>query len=177
MDRTRRFEAATLPHLNSAYNLARWLLRDEHNAQDVVQEAYLRAFRYFDSFRGGNARAWIMGIVRNACFSWLRAQSHGLEQLEFDEERDGDLMDPTRSPEDDNPATLLSRKMESGRVNAAIQQLPPMFRETLILRELEDMSYEEIAQIVGIPIGTVMSRLSRARRQLRTVLSAPEKDN
>lgn len=177
MDRTRRFEAATLPHLNTAYNLARWLLRDEHNAQDVVQEAYLRAFRFFDGFRGGDARPWLMAIVRNACYSWMREHGHRAEEVEFDEERDGDSMDPTRSRADDNPETLFAKKIESGRVNAAIKKLPPVFREALILRELEDMSYDEIAQIAAIPIGTVMSRLSRARRLLRAALSAVEKED
>jgi RNA polymerase sigma factor (sigma-70 family) len=177
MDRTRQFEAAALPHLNSAYNLARGLLRDEHNAQDVVQEAYLRAFRFFDGFRGGDARPWLMGIVRNTCFSWMREHGRGPEHVEFDEERDSGSYDAAHSSADDNPETLLMRKLESGRVNAAIEQLPPLFRETLILRELEDMSYEEIAQIAGIPIGTVMSRLSRARRLLRTALTEEGKED
>ena len=177
MDRTRRFEAAALPHLNTAYNLARWLVRDEHNAQDVVQDAYLRAFRFFDGFRGGDARPWLMGIVRNTCFSWLREHGHGPEQVEFDEERDSDSFDPTINRADDNPEALLMKKLESSRINAAIEQLPPVFREALILRELEEMSYEEIAQIAGIPIGTVMSRLSRARRLLRAALTVEGKEN
>lgn len=177
MDRTRQFEAAALPHLNTAYNLARWLLRDEHNAQDAVQEAYLRAFRYFDGFRGGDARPWLMGIVRNTCFSWMREHGHGAEHVEFDEERDSDSFDPTISRAEDNPEALLMKKLESGRVNAAIEQLPPVFREALILRELEEMSYEEIAQIAGIPMGTVMSRLSRARRLLRAALTVDGKED
>ena len=171
MDRTRRFEAAALPHLNSAYNLARWLVRDEHNAHDVVQEAYLRAFRYFDGFKGGDARPWLMGIVRNACFSWMREQGVAKDQLEFDEERDSAALDPSFDQVEGNPETLLLQKMEQGRLNAAIQQLPVVFREVLVLRALEEMSYEEIAQIAGLPIGTVMSRLSRARRLLRAALS------
>ena len=171
MDRTRRFEAAALPHLNSAYNLARWLLRDEHNAHDVVQEAYLRAFRYFDGFKGGDARPWPMGIVRNTCFSWMREQGGATDQLEFDEERDSAALDPSFDLVDGNPETLLLQKLENGRINAAIQQLPVVFREVLVLRVLEEMSYEEIAQIADVPMGTVMSRLSRARRLLRTALT------
>lgn len=171
MDRTRRFEAAALPHLNTAYNLARWLLRDEHDAQDVVQEAYLRAFRFFDGFRGGDARPWLMGIVRNTCYSWMRAQGRGPEHVELDEERDSDAADAALSSTDNNPEILLMKKLESSRVDAAIEQLPPVFREAVILRELEEMSYEEIAQIAGIPMGTVMSRLSRARRLLRATLT------
>lgn len=172
MDRTRRFEASALPHLDSAYNLARWLLRDEHNAHDVVQEAYLRAFRYFDGFQGGDARPWIMGIVRNTCFSWMREQSGAVEQVEFDDARDSAVLDPAFDRTDDNPEALLIQKLQSSRVTAAIQQLPPLFREVLILRAFEEMSYEEISQIANIPMGTVMSRLSRARRLLRTALGA-----
>jgi RNA polymerase sigma factor (sigma-70 family) len=177
MDRTRRFEAAALPHLNTAYNLARWLLRDEHSAQDVVQEAYLRAFRFFDGFRGGDARPWLMSIVRNTCFTWLHDHGRGPELVEFDEEHGSDSYEPTINRTDDNPESLLMRKLESRQVNAAIEQLPPVFREALILRELEEMSYEEIAQIAGVPIGTVMSRLSRARRLLRAALTVAGKED
>lgn len=175
MDRTRRFEAAALPHLNTAYNLARWLLRDDQSAQDVVQEAYLRAFRFFDGFRGEDAKPWLMGIVRNTCYSWMRDQGHGAEHVEFDEGRDSELYEQSIGRVDDNPETLLMRKLEGGRVHAAIEQLPPVFREALILRELEEMSYEEISQIAGIPIGTVMSRLSRARHLLRAALITADK--
>lgn len=171
MDRTRRFEAAALPHLDSAYNLARWLLRNEHDAQDVVQDAYLRAFRFFDGFRGEDARPWLMRIVRNACYSWMSAQGREPMQVELDEERDRDVADAELSSTDDNPEILLMKKLERGRVDAAIEQLPPVFREAFILREQEEMSYEEIAQITGIPMGTVMSRLSRARRLLRAALT------
>lgn len=167
MDRTRQFEAAALPHLDAAYNLARWLLRDEHSARDVVQEAHLRAFKYFESFKGGDARPWLMQIVRNACFTWLRDQRHGPEQVEFDEERDSSV----ETGSSNNPETLLMHKVQSRQLNAAIEQLPTVFRETLVLRELQEMSYEDIAQIAGIPIGTVMSRLSRARKLLRSALT------
>jgi RNA polymerase sigma factor (sigma-70 family) len=167
MDRTRQFEAAALPHLDAAYNLARWLLRDEHSARDVVQEAYLRAFKYFESFKGGDARPWLMQIVRNACFTWLRDQGRGPEQVEFDEERDSSV----EAGSSNNPETLLMHKVQSRQLNAAIEQLPTIFRETLVLRELQEMSYEDIAQIAGIPIGTVMSRLSRARKLLRSALT------
>lgn len=177
MDRTRRFEAAALPHLDTAYNLARWLLRDEHSAQDAVQEAYLRAFRFFDRLRGGDARPWLMSIVRNTCFTWLRDHGRGPELVEFDEEHGSDAYEPTIDRMDDNPESVLMRKLESRQVNAAIEQLPPVFRETLILRELEEMSYEEIAQIAGVPIGTVMSRLSRARRMLRAALTVVGKED
>lgn len=175
-DRTRRFEAAVLPHLDAAYNLARWLLRDEQSAQDVVQEAYLRAFRFFDGFRGDqDARPWLLGIVRNSCFTWLRER--GREPVEFDEERDSDQRDPALYEATDGPERLLERKLERAQVNAAVATLTPLFREVLILREIEAMSYDEIAQVMGIPVGTVMSRLSRARSMLRTALAAADKED
>lgn len=166
IDRTRRFEAAMLPHLNSAYNLARWLLRDEHNAQDVVQEAYLRGLSFFDSFRGGDARPWLLGIVRNTCFTWLRANGQASEHVEFDEERDSFGNDSLL----DNPETLLIQKQEGARLNKALEALTPEFREVVVLRELEGLPYAEIAEVVGIPVGTVMSRLARARAMLRRTL-------
>ena len=174
-DRTQRFEAAVLPHLDAAYNLARWLLHDEQSAQDAVQEAYLRAFRFFDSFRGGDARPWLLSIVRNTCFTWLRER--GRDHLEFDEERDSDQRDPASYEAPDGPERLLERKHERVQVNAAIATLSPLFREVVILREIEALSYEEIAQVVGIPAGTVMSRLSRARSMLRAALAAADKED
>lgn len=174
-DRTRRFEAAVLPHLDAAYNLARWLLRDEQSAQDVVQEAYLRAFRFFDGFRGGEARPWLLGIVRNTCFTWL-GQS-GRDHVEFDEARDSGALDARDELAANDPLHLLARKLERAQVNAAIAALPPLFREVLILREMEELSYDEIAQVAGIPLGTVMSRLSRARALLRAALTSTGKED
>ncbi len=174
-DRTQRFEAAVLPHLDAAYNLARWLLRDEQSAQDVVQEAYLRAFRFFDGFRGGDARPWLLSIVRNTCFTWLRERGH--DHVEFDEERDHDQRDPALHETGDGPDHLLERKLERAQVNAAIATLAPLYREVLVLREIESLSYEEIAQVAGIPTGTVMSRLSRARAMLRTALEAMNQED
>jgi RNA polymerase sigma-70 factor (ECF subfamily) len=168
-DRTRRFEAAVLPHLDAAFNLARWLLRDEQSAQDVVQEAYLRAFRFFDGFRGGDARPWLLGIVRNACFTWLGER--GRDHVEFDEERDSGELDHESGQAANDPQRRLECKLERAQVNAAIATLPPLFREVLILRELEELSYDAIAQVTNIPVGTVMSRLSRARAMLRAALT------
>ncbi len=170
-DRTRRFEAAALPHLDAAYNLARWLLRDEHNAQDVVQEAYLRGFRFFDNFRGGDARPWLLGIVRNTCYTWLRNSGQAPEHVEFDEERDSRSHDAALPMAEDNPETLLMQKHERARLDKAIEELSPEFREVVVLRELEDLSYKEIAQVAAIPLGTVMSRLARARAMLRSALN------
>ena len=166
------FEASTLPHLPAAYNLARWLLRDDQQAHDVVQEAYLRAFRFFGGLRGGDARPWLMGIVRNACHDWLRQHRKLADQLEFDESRDsasGWAADGGNGTGGD-PAALWEQRALRERINAAIDALSVPFREVIVLRELEDMSYEEIALVAGIPVGTVMSRLSRARALLREAL-------
>ena len=156
-DRRGRFQQQVLPHLDAAYNLARWLARNDHDAQDVVQEAMLRAFRFFDGLRG-EARPWLLAIVRNACFDWLRA--HRPTDVAAIE----DAMDI--EAEDGTPETLVARELDRRMLNEAIAALPIQFREVLVLRELEDLSYREIARIAGVPIGTVMSRLSRARKLL-----------
>ena len=167
-ERTLQFEAITLPHLNSAFNLARWLVRDDHDAQDIVQEAFLRGFRYFDSFRGGDVRPWLLGIVRNTCYTWLRARGQMPETVEFDDDRDSIEADvPPGDPE-----ALLMRKQEAGRINGALEGLPTVFREAIVLRELEGLSYAEIAAVSGIPVGTVMSRLARARILMRAALGS-----
>jgi len=173
-DRDRQFAAIALPHLDAAYNLARWLLRNEQAADDVVQEAYLRAFRYFGSFRGDDARPWLLGIVRNACRTWAEDNRGAGQALEFDEERDSAPQDCAPERAADDPELLLSKKQDGAAVNAAIAALPAAFREVVVLRELEELSYDDIARIVGIPPGTVMSRLSRARALLRKALVRPE---
>jgi len=156
-ERRDRFQQRVLPHLDAAYNLARWLTRNDHDAEDVAQEAMLRAFRFFDGLRG-EPRPWLLAIVRNTCFDWLRAHrpadlSSLEEGMEFIEESE-------------TPEMLAARNLDRRMLNEAIAALPIQFREVLILRELEDLSYREIARIAGVPIGTVMSRLSRARRLL-----------
>lgn len=168
-ERTRRFEAAALPHLPAAYNLARWLLRDDRQAEDAVQEAYLRAFRFYDDLRGDAARPWLLGIVRNACYDWMRQHRHLADQVEFDELRDSGGEGAAAFGD---PALAWEQQARSQRVNAAIDALAAPFREVIVLRELEEMTYEDIARIAGVPIGTVMSRLSRARALLRTALRA-----
>jgi RNA polymerase sigma-70 factor (ECF subfamily) len=158
------FEDAVLPHLDAAYNLACWLTRNKQEAEDVVQEAYLRAVRFFPGFRGGDARAWLMKIVRNTCYTWLHANRPLQDATEFDE----NLFPPYASTP--NPEEVVLQN-DSGRlVRQALEKLPPNFREVLILRELEGLSYEDIANITGMPTGTVMSRLSRARSRLRQTL-------
>ena len=159
------FEEAVLPHLDAAYNLARWLTRDERDAEDVVQEAYLRAFRFFSGFRGGDVRAWLMRIVRNTCYTWLHANRPLQDATEFDE----NLFPPdSRAP---NPEEVVLQNDNAALLRKALEKLPPNSREVLILRELEGMSYKEIADITGMPVGTVMSSLSRARGRLRQALT------
>lgn len=159
-----RFEAAVLPHLDSAYNLARYLTRDLHDAEDVVQEAYLRALRYFGGYRGGDARAWMLAIVRNTFHTWRRRERHQDEALEFDEARHSEAI------EEAHPGALLDTALDREALERALERLPTEFREVLVLRELEGMSYKEIGTVVGVPVGTVMSRLARARERLRRSL-------
>jgi RNA polymerase sigma factor (sigma-70 family) len=164
------FEARVLPHLDAAYNLARWLLRNEQSAEDAVQEASMRAFRYIDSLRGDDARPWLLGIVRNTCFTMLERRRNGPELVEFDEaefEAAAGAAECSRS----DPATQLQRQRTQVQIDAAIRALAPPLREVIVLREFEDLEYAQIAKIVAVPIGTVMSRLARAREKLRLVLS------
>jgi RNA polymerase sigma-70 factor (ECF subfamily) len=158
------FELEVLPHLDTAHNLARWLTRNEQDAQDAVQEAYLRAFRFYPGFLGGDARAWLMKIVRNTCYTWLHVNRPLKDAREFDE----NLFFPdSRVP---NPEEVVLQNDSGTLVRKALEKLAPNFREILILRELEGMSYREIADTTGMPVGTVMSSLSRARGRLRQVL-------
>ena len=162
-----RFEEALLPHLDAAYNLARWLMRSRADADDVVQESFLRALRFYDGFRGGDSRAWLLKIVRNTCYSWVRKNRPGRAQEEFDEK-----VHTAEESRNDAEARLVSRA-ESERVRAALEALPEAFREVLVLREIEGLSYKEIADVTGAPMGTVMSSLSRARQKLREQLETP----
>jgi RNA polymerase sigma-70 factor (ECF subfamily) len=165
---TTDFEKTILPHFDAAYNLARWLTGNEHDARDMVQESCLRAFKFFGGFRGGDARSWLLTIVRNTVYSWLqrRQKSEHVFQPEEEMEKFEDVSV--------NPEQLLARSANIEAVRAAIAQLSPEFREALVLRELENYSYKEIADIVGVQIGTVMSRLARGRRQLQRILSQSE---
>ena len=159
------FEAEVLPHLDAAYNLARWLTHNKQDAEDVVQEACLRALRFFPSFRGGDARAWLLKIVRNTFYTWLHANRRMREATEFDENNFGP---DSRVP---NPEEAVLQKDSGVTLQRALEKLSTNSREVLILRELEGMSYLQIAEITGRPIGTVMSSLSRARIRLRQILS------
>jgi RNA polymerase sigma-70 factor (ECF subfamily) len=170
--KARRFEQTIMPHLDAAYNLARWLTRNDSDAQDVVQDASLRAFKYFDSFQGENPSAWLLAIVRNTCFTWMRRNRPteevvGSESLDEDNAGNAEpLLGGGSRQLATDPETLLIEGRDRTQVNELVAKLPVEFREVIVLREIEDMSYREIADIVGIPIGTVMSRLSRARKLL-----------
>jgi RNA polymerase sigma factor (sigma-70 family) len=156
----RLFEELILPHLDSAHNLARWLTGSDDNAQDVVQEAYLRAFRFFDSYNGGDAKAWLMEIVRNTCFTRHRREKRNLTTVVFDEAAH------TSSAGRPNPEEILLQAANRSILRNCIERLPTTFREVIVMRELEEMSYLQIAQATQLPVGTVMSRLSRARKRL-----------
>jgi RNA polymerase sigma-70 factor, ECF subfamily len=166
-DRKHRFESTVLPHLDAAYNLARWLTRNDHDAQDVVQEAALRAFRFFDGLRG-EPRPWLLAIVRNSCMSWLQI-NRPADLAAFDDRGIEELV-----ADGDTPEGLALRAVDRRRLNEALAALPAPFREALVLRELEDLAYKDIARIADVPIGTVMSRLSRGRRLLAESLRALE---
>ena len=153
-----------LPHLDAAFNYARWLTRNAPDAEDVVQDAYVRAFRFFPSFRGDDARAWLLAIVRNTCYGRFRRRGER-EALPFDE-RVHDQADPAPDPE----ARALAHATAE-EVRCALDRLPADFREVLVLREIEGLSYKEIAAVLSVPIGTVMSRLSRARERLLDVMA------
>jgi len=159
-----RFEQRVVPLIDDAYTLARHLVRDEHDAQDIVQEAYLRAWRYFGGFRGGDERAWLLTIVRNCCYTWRRSRSN-VDSVSYDDEQHG--ADATSRYAADARAIGDS---ERGNLASALDSLPPEFREALVLREIDGFSYREIARIAGVPVGTVMSRLARARERLRHAL-------
>jgi len=159
-----RFEQNVIPLIDDAYTLARHLLRDEHDAQDVVQDAYLRAWRFYASFRGGDERAWLLTIVRHCCYTWRRGRRDAT-RVAFDEERHG-----TDAGGHYAADARAIDESERGHLSAALDRLPQEFREVLVLRELQELSYKEIAGVTGVPVGTVMSRLARARERLRRVL-------
>lgn len=158
------FDHLMLPHLDAAYNLARWLLRNDHDAQDAVQEACLRAYRAFDRFRGGDGRAWLLTIVRNVCYTHLRQRRRAPTLEAFDDEAHGSMDDPAATK------ALAWRETKSELLQQALERLPPEFREVLVLHELEGLAYREIAVVAEIPLGTVMSRLARARHKLQAEL-------
>jgi RNA polymerase sigma-70 factor (ECF subfamily) len=165
-----RFRQKAMPHLDEAYNLARWLSRDRHDAEDIVQEACLRALRAFEQFRGEDARAWMLTIVRNTCYTWLKRRRN--LGAAVDAEADVQMIEADAI----DPHARLSQNLEGEQLRAAIDELPLEFREVIILKDLQGLSYREIAEIVAVPIGTVMSRLSRGRKRLTDKLCAQKGD-
>jgi RNA polymerase sigma-70 factor (ECF subfamily) len=160
-----QFEMKVLPHLDAAYNLSRWLTRNDHDAEDVVQEACLRAIRFIATHRGENSRGWLLAIVRNTCCTWLQKN----RPSELNRTLPVDQTNEPPSGELDPPAMAI-RKADREMVQRAVEELPIEYREVIVLRELDGMSYKEVAEIVGVPLGTVMSRLSRARKRLEQSL-------
>ena len=171
------FERQMLPHLDAAYNLARWLMRNDEDAEDAVQDAFLRAYQAFASYQGGSEKAWLMTIVRNVCLTLLKRRVRSGNVVMLDEamgeveEASADIVPASLSSRPD--AELLA-KIERARVQTALRKLPQNLREIVVLREFEDLSYQEISEVVGVPVGTVMSRLSRARERLKAVLTESE---
>jgi RNA polymerase sigma-70 factor (ECF subfamily) len=157
--RLEMFEEVILPHLNAAHNLARWLMRNDQDAQDVVQESYLRAFRFFDSFRGGDGKSWLLAVVRNTCFTWRRHEKRSTQEP-FDE------VTHSANVHEANQEDSLMQASKMRVLRDCIEMLPPEFREIIVMRELEEMSYRQISDVACLPVGTVMSRLSRARKRL-----------
>ncbi|CAG4891719.1 RNA polymerase sigma factor [Paraburkholderia saeva] len=172
-ERSRRFQALALPHLDAAFNLARWLSGNASDADDIVQEAFMRAFRFFDTFRGDNARPWLLAIVRRTWYTEWRRRTNSREVTEFDDSHEEAAFDGW-SPASIDPQALMIREEDARRVHVALEQLPVEYREVLILRELEELSYREIAIVADLPVGTVMSRLARGRRRLAVALTALE---
>jgi len=160
-----RFEEIALPHLSAAYNLARWLLHNDHDAEDVVQEAYLRAFKYFGGYRGGESRTWLLTIVRNTSYSWLQRNRARELTDSIDETQEEVALDFS------NPESRLLEHTDARMVREALAELPLEFREVMVMRELEELSYREIATVADLPIGTVMSRLARGRKRLHSLLA------
>jgi RNA polymerase sigma-70 factor (ECF subfamily) len=165
-----RFEEQVSPHLKSAYNLARWLTRNNEDAEDVVQEAFLRAFSAVENLRGEDAKPWLLTIVRNTSLTWMKRNRNAAATIGLEEQ----VEDPSEPSPDPEETLLISCDRE--QVRKALEQLPSEFREAIVLRELEGLSYKEIATTVGVPLGTVMSRLSRGREWLRRLLASPKKE-
>ena len=160
----RRFEEIFLPYLDAAYNLARWIIRHDQDAQDVVQDAYIRAFRGFHLFRGGNSRSWFLTIVRNTAYTFLNRRAAEKSLIPYEEEKHANIIS-IYDPDHELPTEAQSKNLQ--RARETLEQLPLQFREVVILYELEGLSYKELASTLGVPVGTVMSRLSRARRRLQ----------
>jgi|SRR5579862_5458840 len=165
--KTQKYNAVVMPHLNAAYNLARWLMHDDRDAEDVVQEACLRAFKFLDGFRNGDGRAWLLAIVRNTCYTWLQQnRAHELNTVSFSEEIHSENCAPEKSE------SAIHQHIDNQMLRLALERLPVEYREVIVLRELEGLSYKEIADLANIAMGTVMSRLARGRKRLQEQLQS-----
>jgi len=160
-DERRQFEEIFLPHLDAAYNLARWIVHNDQDAQDIVQEAFIRAFKGFQGFRGGNGRAWLLTIVRNTAYTWMNKRMPDQKLVPYVEERHANIISIDQSTSE----SVLEKRRQD--LSDALKRLPSEFREVIVLYEIEGLSYKELALSLGVPVGTVMSRLSRARRRLQ----------
>jgi RNA polymerase sigma factor (sigma-70 family) len=167
MQAAARFEQTLLPHMDAAYNLARWLVRNPQDAEDVVQESYLRAYKFWSGFQGGDSRAWLLKIVRNTSYTFLDKKRPAAQSEEFDETLHSAA---PAAPASEDPEASVIREVESRMLREALEELPVNFREILVLRELEELSYKQISEMLEVPIGTVMSSLARGRERLREIL-------
>ena len=172
-DKARRFRDAALPHLDDVYTLARYLLRDATDAEDAVQECYLRALRHFDTYRGPEMKPWLFAILRNVCRTEYSRRSGVVLTMDGETEEDEEATPIWQEAPVSQEAEML-RQWDAKTIRRLVEELPDPFRETIVLREINDMSYSEIADVVGVPIGTVMSRLARARSMLRKAWIAEE---
>jgi RNA polymerase sigma-70 factor (ECF subfamily) len=163
----RRFEEQFSPHLDAAYNLARWMTGHDGAAQDIVQESCLRAFRFLHRFDGQHPRAWLLAIVRNQSYTWLQKNAAAGYSVPIDD--DDGMFEPALS-HSETPEVLAMRLEDGELVHRALEELPPALREVIVLKDIEDLAYRDIADVIGAPIGTVMSRLSRGRGQLKTII-------
>jgi RNA polymerase sigma-70 factor (ECF subfamily) len=175
MSQLSSFERLTMPHMDAAFNLAFWLVRNQTDAEDIVQDAYLRAFRAFHGFAGPDFKPWLLAIVRNVAFRWLSNRRRSGNVISMDEafagRGDESPAEVQIASDEPTPEAHLLGKIDRDLVRTALEELPPIFREVLVLREIEGLAYREIAEVSGAPIGTVMSRLARGRNELRKTLS------
>jgi len=173
-ERMRRFRDAALPHLDDAFTLARYLMRNSSDAEDAVQECYLRALRHFDSYRGPAMKPWLLTILRNVCNAEFARRRR--EEVPTDPTQDSAVTEemPMWQEPQASPEGLVLRQQEDATIRRLVAELPQLFREVIVLREINDLSYQEIADVAGVPVGTVMSRLARARAMLRSAWNAAE---
>jgi len=178
LTKEKRFQVMIMPHLDSAFNLARWLTRSDQDAEDIVQESYLRAFKFFDSFHGEDGRAWLLSIVRNTFYTWHQQNKMQVINTPFEEDLHSIKQEDASLEQNTNnkPEEMLIQEDNRRLVHQALEALPVEFREVIVMRELEELSYKQIAEIMGIPMGTVMSRLGRSRKQLAEIIALTNRD-